>query len=62
MKDYGDSQRQLNLANVYTWYGLFSSLCVLIGAQAYPNQGQIRFYEVRHDGLLYLVDEEAEVM
>ena len=50
------------MANTYTWYGLFSSLGVLIGARAYANQGQIRFYEVPDDGLLYLVDEEAEVM
>ena len=35
---------------------------VLIGARAYVNQGDIRFYEVHDDGLLYLVDEEAEVM
>ena len=40
----------------------FSSLGVLIGARAYANQGQIRFYEVCDDGFLSLVDEEAEVM
>ena len=50
------------MANTYTWYGLFSSLGVLISACAYANQGQKRFYEVRDDGLLYLVDEEAEIM
>ena len=59
---FQNSQRQLNLANTYTWYGLFSSLGVLIGARAYANQGQIRFYEVGDGGLLFLVDEESEVM
>ena len=59
---FQNSQRQLNLANTYTWYGLFSSLGVLIGARAYANQGQIRFYEVGDGGLLSLVDEESEVM
>ena len=56
---FKNSQRKLNLANTYTWYGLFSSLGVLIGAQAYANQGQIRFYEVGDGGLLSLVDEES---
>ena len=49
---FQNSQRQLNLANTYTWYGLFSSLGVLIGARAYANQGQIRFYEVGDGDLL----------
>ena len=51
------------MANTCTWYhGLFSPLGVLIGARAYANQGQIRLYEVGDASLLYLVDEEAEVM
>ena len=40
----------------------FFSLGVLIGARAYASQGQIRFYDVSDDGLLYLVDVEAKVM
>ena len=59
---FQNSQRQLNLANSYTWYGLFSSLGVLIGARAYASQGQIRFYEVGDGCLLSLMDEEPEVM
>ena len=59
---FQNCQRQINLANSYTWYGLLFCLGVLTGAKAYANEGQIRFYEVGDDGLLYLVDVEAEVM
>ena len=55
-------QRQINLHNNYTWYGLFSPLGILIGAEAYTNEGRIRFYEVEGVGFLYLVEEEVEVM
>ena len=59
---FQNCQRQINFANTYTQYGFFSPLGVLIGARAYANQGQIRLYEVGDASLLYLVDEEAEVM
>ena len=55
-------QRQINLHNNYTWYGLFSPLGILIGVRAYTNEGRIRFYEVGDAGFLYLVQEEVEVM
>ena len=59
---FQNCQRQITLHNNYTWYGLFSPLGILIGARAYTDEGRIRFYAVRDAGLLYLEEEEAEVM
>ena len=61
-RDHQNGQRQVNLHNNYTWYGLISPLGFLIGAKAYTNEGRIRFYEVRDAHFLYLVEEQAEVM
>ena len=59
---FKNRQRKINLHNNYTWHDLFSPLGILIGARAYTNEGRIRFYEVGEAGLLYLVEDEAEVM
>ena len=59
---FGNCQRQINLHNNYSWYGLFSPLGILLGARAYTNEDRVRSYEVGDAGFLYLVEEEDELM
>ena len=39
------------------WYGIFSTLNILIGARLYHQNGNLYFYEVRDNGRLILVEE-----
>ena len=44
------------------WYGMFSTLNILIGARLYHQNGNLYFYEVRDNGRLILVEEESPIM
>ena len=41
------------------WYGMFSTLNILIGARFYHQNSNLYFYEVLDNGRLFLVEEEA---
>ena len=44
------------------WYGMFSTLSILIGARLYHQNGNLYFYDVRDNGRLILVEEESPIM
>ena len=44
------------------WYGMFSTLNILIGARLYHQNGNLYFYEVLDNGRLFLVEEEAPII
>ena len=52
----------LQFDHFQSWYGMFSTLNILIGARLYDQNGSIYFYEVLDNGRLILVDEESQIM
>ena len=52
----------LQLDHFQSWYGMFSTLNILIGARLYHQNGSLHFYEVLDNGRLVLVDDESPIM
>ena len=52
----------LSFGHFQNWYGMFSTLNILIGARFYTQDGNIHFYEVLDNGRLLLVEEESSIM
>ena len=52
----------LQLDHFESWYGMFSTLNILIGARLYHQNGSLHFYEVLDNGRLVLVDDESPIM
>ena len=48
----------LQFDHFQSWYGMFSTLNILIGGRLYHQNGNLYFYEVLNNGRLLLVEEE----
>ena len=51
----------LQFDHFQSWYGMFSTFNILIGARLYHQNGNLYFYEVLDNGRLILVAEESPI-
>ena len=49
----------LQFGHFQNWYGMFSTLNILIGAHCYNQNGSLYFYEVLDNSRLFLVEESS---
>ena len=59
---YQVTMPSLQFDHFQSWYGIFSTFNILIGARLHHQNGSLYFYEVLDNGRLLLVEEESSIM